>query len=899
MPGPSPQRAALVHRLIALLSGLIDRAARLMPREFRDTHGRAMMAATSDMVANASRQSAWRAVPLLGASLLGLLVRLSREHAAEAAIDIRYAWRQQIASPMFTLAAIVSLAVGISVAVSVYAQLRSMVFSQVPGVADAETLVTISSRIAYPHLSTLAGDGDPCVQVTGYVAPVALLVADGRGGAPERVWGHAALHGYFSTLGVTPQRGRLPAWDASGAESSMVVISDRYWRRRFGGRHDIVGAPRTLNGQPVTVAGVLPARFIGAAPIRAAADVWVSALAGPSLLPDVPAAVASDERTEIFHLLARVRGEGSLDDVAARWDAQLHRLRLDAALAEPDSRSPALRALPAGRVLPMTPRERWVFAGAPLVMAALMLWVACASVAILLVARTADRRKELGIRLALGASDGRLMRQILTEVLMVALPAGLLGYALARWSHSTTEWVTPMLPEHVQLDLALGADSALVCVLVTAAAAAMLGLPAVWQARRATAASSLGRGEHRSLEPHRWSSQRNMLVLQQVAGSIMLVLVTGMVALGFQRVARGGDRPDVDRLYSVHVDPRREGRTPEEAARLLDRVADRLARVPGVEGVARTDTSLFGLGRERPSRSIRVSTEDGSPAIRHVGVAGVGPELFATTGMRVLEGRTLRPSDRQAGTPVVVVNRALALQAWGDGPAVGRWLELDGRRADVVGVVEDIEAASFLDRPMPTVFVPAGDTLPASRLGASLVVRVAAMPGAAPWLRDQLAGLEPGVSVLGVSRLSDDLAQAVYFADLTAVLYGGMGALGLLLAVVGLTGVTAYAALRRRRELAIRLALGAGRGHVVGLVLSESAWLAAAGTLIGIAGAIATTRLLAGYFDHLATATATTITDPALVVGLPLALAVLSLLASAGPGRRVLAIDPQQCLRAE
>jgi predicted permease len=534
-------------------------------------------------------------------------------------------------------------------------------------------------------------------------------------------------------------------------------------------------------------------------------------------------------------------------------------------------------------------------------MAGLILIVACANVATMLVARAAVRQREIAIRLSLGASRSRLVRQLLTESALLGLLGGGAGLLFTVGYHALISRFLAVLPSQMLYEWRVDWRAFVVAFAVAGVSAVLFGLAPALQAARADVTPALKGGASVQLRGHRWFSLRNIFVLQQIAASLTLLLVTAFIVVGLyrSRSAELGFLPG--NLFMISVDPVRDGHTPGEAAGFFAKLPGRVRRIGGVTRAALAQTVPFGLNAGAAVMTSKSEFSGGPKLLQNLETERVGAGFFETLGVPVLAGRTFRESDEGDASRVVVINQTLAQDTWPNHDALGRTLELDGTTYEIIGVVGDIGSGFSLEKRRPCVYrpnAPGGYANPSAQ-GVTLLVR--AEPGAdIPLLvRREVGGMLPDLTVFNVTSVTEQVERMASIFRMTMGIYGGIGAFGLVLSSVGLAGVTAYAVARRTHEIGIRRALGAQNRDVMELVLREGVLLIAIGTVLGMAVSFAAVRAMSAMLSAVAEITKTSIYDPLLLAGAPLLLASLALLACYLPARRSLRINPVEALRAE
>ena len=835
--------------------------------------------------------------------------------------DLRYGFRVLRAHPGIATVGIASLAVGMGVCTFFFWQGNAMLLRPLPGVRDPGSLVAIDAPVSYPAFERIRELGDIVEAATAYVGPVPFSFAvDGEQGGSERVFGHLASPEYFAALGVAPLAGRLfaPETERAGAEP-VVVVSERFWRRRLDADPDAVGRTLRINGRSLTLAGVAAEGFQGVFPVNPA-DVFVPVTAGVSVAPELEGDILSDPAAERFQVVARLASGVSMQTAEAALDTAVRTQDARRLVLDEDSREGRrVHLLSAGRVTRLSGAQLRFNLGTYGLLFGLVLSLACTNLAGLLLARAGERRREMAVRFALGASRRRLIRQLLTESVLLGLGGGATGLFLSYWLMRVNDSIRLTAPVPFETDLRLHPEVWIFTASIAVLAGVGLGLAPAFAATRgarAGVARSLQGGLPAPLIGYRRFGVRNLFVTYQVAVALVLLLTIGQLAVGYQRFI--GIEPGFDTagLTLFAVDPGRDGYTAAQSAALLDELPGLLAALPDVRSAAVAERAplgaVAGLG---VVPDVRVSTSTGEAGARRtthsIAMEQVGVHYFGTLGVRVIRGRAFTRRDlagggdaedgRQTETPVVI-NRTAERQIFGTGRAVGRRLqeEDEGRRYVVVGVVPDFRPAIQTADAVASAFAPiaaarfGGASIP----GTTVLVRGMSDRRTMAAVRDELARTHQGLTIFDARTMDEDLERFDRVVGFGVGLFAGLSVFGLVLAVIGLTGVTSYAVARRRNEIGIRLALGAGRPHVLWLVLRESTFLVVAGALLGIAGAFVVSRVLSALIAQLAQLLGV-IGDPVLLVGAPALLVVAALLACVVPAWRSVRIDPAATLRAE
>ncbi len=892
--------------------------ARAFPQEFKNAYGDEVVQVAEDSV-----ELIWRRYGVLGLMrlLVDIAIRVPAEHLSELWKDIRYGLRMLAASPGFTAVALISLSLGICVPSAVFSELNATMFRNVPGVERPGELVSHGTA-SFPAYKRYREGTDIFASTLAYVAPVPFGVS--RGGRTERTWGHLVTPSYFSTLGVRPALGRLIGEEhEQPGGAPVVVVSHRFWKNQLGSDPSAIGRTLRINGHPSVLIGVAPEDFLGASPMMFVADLWMPLSVGPQVAPELAGNALERRDIGLFHVVGRLKPGVSADRAEAEMDAVARQFRKDN--GEPDQKGRLLTLVTAGRLLPVRKQDirgALVFFG---VLSGLIVLIACSNVANMMLARAAGRRREIAVRLALGASRARLVRQLLTESMLIAAGAAILGFALTWWLMYLMTYKMD-LPHVWPVVFYVQPDGRVLAFTVVLAGVAGLafGLVPALQATRTDLASALKEGGNVRLRKFRRLSLRNLLMVHQVAASIMVLLLTWFVVLGFFRSTGSGIGFNASNLSLVSLDPVRDGYSGPRAAAFLERLLDRAKALPSVLAATLTETVPV-----TPVTSVRFSTAGAgdakSPMVLSAMKCVVGRDYFETIGIPILAGRGFHKQDEAETAPGIIVNAAFVNAFWKGADPLGRRIEITGRESgvfnlffgssldvrgeragrltvfEVVGVAKDVRVGVALERPKPAIYFPLrpSDYAQPSPRGVTLMLRAVPGADAIAAVRREIAAMDPALTTFNARGLQQQIDQSMIAVNVGVWSYGCMGGFGLALAAVGLAGVTAYAVVQRRREIAIRVAVGARSRDVLRLVMREGAVLMALGTSIGFAGAWAGRVLLASMLADLERTMRTSSGDPVLLIGGPLLLVSVALAGCYIPARKSTRIDPVVALRQE
>jgi predicted permease len=825
--------------------------------------------------------------------------------------DVEYALRTFRRSPLFTLVAVLSLAIGIGANTAIFSLITALLLRPLP-VPQPDRLVAIGNPIRTGSLSDGSIRGDlysypmyrqirdrnrafSGVYASGRTGPLRVRLA-GAGADLERVHGRLVSGNFFSVLGVRAAQGRAftPAEDRAPGASPVVVVSHDFWVQRLSRDPSVLGRVVSINHSPFTVIGVMPPGFLGdivgqpteiwipvtmqqqANPGRAFLDRWDESwlLLMGRLRPGASVAQA---RAEVEALYAQVIAEGASLGIAKDF------------LPGPDA--PKVMVGPGGTGFSWYRKQ---FAQ-PLVMVmalvALVLLIACANVAGLLLERAAGRAKEISVRLSLGAGRGRLIRQLLTESVLLSCGGALLGVLFSLWAGPALLRLaggSSPIALDIHLDVRILGFTAAVALLT----GVLFGLAPALRATRVELAPAL-KENSRSLAGSggRWRLGKLMVVMQFVL-SLLLLAGAGLFVrslrnlqsldLGYQR----------DRLLLMSADPIAAGLT---GARLQDfplRLAERLRAVPGVEKVSFSENGVFSGTENSTTTTVEGFTPGQGKALGNteLNYDHVGPDYFTTLGTRLIAGRDLGPLDRKGAPLAAVINEALVKLCFAGRPPLGRHIKVGDQTFEIVGVAADARDHDVREAAPPRYFTPMEQ---AADIGSTYNFEIRSRhPGAlVEPVRQAVRAYDPNLPVNEIRPLAVMISDALNHEQLLAELAVVFGVLALLLASIGLYGVISYTIARRTNEIGIRMALGAARPAILGMVLRETLLLVLAGVAIGVPATLALGRLVASTLFGLSPR------DPVTLTAATVILLGVSLVAGAIPGARATQVDPTEALR--
>jgi predicted permease len=812
--------------------------------------------------------------------------------------NIRYAVRSLAKTPGFTVVAILTLALGIGANSSVFTLVNAALFRPVPaphperlvwltGTRESQHPRAISFRrqFSYPEVR------DYEAQLTRFAALAAyqdIPLALGSGGEPERVTGLIVSGAYFGVLELRPVIGRtFSAADNAPGAAPVVILSHRLWQRRFGGSRDLVGRTILLNGRPFTVIGVAPEGFIGI-DLGAPADLWVPLATAAISMPD-GARVLEQRNANWLRVIARLKPGATLEQANAEVRTVAARL----AAASPEALEGASAgAMPlSGGLDPANRQEAVPIFVMLMAVPVLVLLIACANVANLMLARAAARRREVGIRLALGATRWRLFTQLLTESLVLTVCAGAAGLLVSFWLNDLLIAVSHLPPE---VAVALTPDvRVLVFTAVVALATGLLfGLVPAFGASRPDLVPTLkgeGGGLGRQVRRSRLVAG---FVVAQVALSLVLLITAGLFLRTLDKALRVDPGVETAHAVAVSFDLRLQGYDAAREGTFYTMLLERVRHLPGV--TAASLASPMPLGSRLISSPVAAEGPGQDDVNVQASFAAVWPEYFTAVGTPLLQGRDFTTRDGAGAPFVAVVNETLARRLWPDQDPIGKRLRFGGDEAflEVVGVARDGKYHELTESPRAFLYVPERQRADLSDI--TLLVRTAGDPRPlVPALSDAIHTLDRSLPLFEVLTLEDALQQRLDKERGASSVLGVFGGLALLLAALGLYGVMAYAVAQRTREVGVRMALGAARLQVLRQFVGEGVRLAAVGLVIGLVIAAALTRVIAQFLYGITPTDVLTFALCAAVLG------SVAAVASFIPARRAAQVDPMVALRYE
>ena len=883
------------------------RLAQAFPHEFKLAYGPEVTQLGEDVVEDIAKR---HGVGGLIRLIADIAVRVPLEYLSEMRGDMRYGLRTLIKSPGFALVGILSMGLGIGLSTNVYSSKWAMLFRDLPAAANAKRLVMPQNAVSYYYVEQYRRQKNLFTGVAALKTgvPFNVTVQGAVNGKPQRVYGQLVSPDYFSVLGVSSQRGRvLSAGLDRPGDAPTVVISDRFWRNRLNSSPDAVGQTLRINGQIATIVGITPKNFTGALGMNPA-ELFVPITAPAALAPELANDVLHQRKAKEFLAMMCLAPGVTIDSAEAGLDVITRRLD------EQDSSAPVridkarrVTLIPGGTRVPIPRQMRPVLAGFFIALMGLVMTLVCTNLANMLIARGASRRKELAIRLAVGASRFRLIRQMMAEGLVLSLLGGVAGIVLA---HGLAVWSSQFSLSRAvsfESDFSLDWRAALFAFVLALVCGIGFSLVPALQATRSDMTPALKEGSILQLPGYRRFGLRNLLMVAQVAGSLTLLLMTGFLVMGISQVSNIQTKFDPSTMYLLSIDPVRDGYTPEKAQGLFERLSERLKNASAVRSVALAAQAPFSIQDDDSAIQLTAenSTGSSSPVQQPVIEETVGAGYFAALSEPMQAGREFEERDQRSQRESktlslpLVLNETAEHKLFGNEDAIGKRVRDDQRSYEVVGVVRSLKNGIEINQSVVYLPLTQDDFARPPAGGMIIMVRSDAGADALSSIRNEIAFIDPNLNIFDVQTFSAYLDRSRSAPRFAIQTYGGIGVFGLALAAIGLAGITAYGVAQRRKEIAIRTALGASPAQVLRLVLREGAALVGVGTVLGFLGGMAIAKILSSLTSVFVQALSVGTGDLRLLVGAPSLLAAVAMLACYAPARRSARIDPLKALREE
>jgi predicted permease len=831
--------------------------------------------------------------------------------------DLRYGARVLMKQPGFTLIAVLTLALGIGANTAIFSVINAVVFRPRP-VAQPERLVELYKsdarhryqNSAYQDFLIFRDHGEVFSGLAAYSLKTFKL---GGVDEMEQVIGEVVSGNYFDLLGVKPSSGRtfLPEEDQTPGSHPVVVIGHGLWRRRFGADPALIGKTITINNQALTVIGVAPPQYTGM--FRGlATELWIPVMMMPQLEPQSGMSMLNSRGNSWLFIVGRLKPEATLEQARARIDLIARQLReaypegwreKRADSGETLERSMTILPESETRIHPEAQAAAYAFIALALTIVNLVMLIACMNLANLLLSRSTARSKEIAVRLALGAARWRIVRQMLTESVLLAALGGAIGVLLAVWAINAAVASLPALPAGIRLaiDLRLDWRVLLYTLAFSFLVGVLFGLAPALQASRPNVIAALKDGADVFAGARGQSRLRNGLIIAQVALSVVLLAGAGLVMRSVRNlhpINLGFDSLNLV-VAPIALEERQYDRASSQD--FYRRLAERTRALPGVRALAFVDYVTNGLERSRGSVGIE-GYQPGPGEDMQIYTNIIGPGYLTAMNIPIMQGRDFDERDRDGAPCVAVVNESFARRYFAGGQALGKHLtkfvwQQPNQYCEIVGVVRDNKFQSLQKEPLPWY---AFALLQSHRTQATMLVHSEGAPeNLVPAVRRAIQSLDRTIVTTDVLTLNDTFAPLLYFYRLFGLLVGSCGILAILLAVIGIYGLVAYAVSRRTREIGIRMALGADGLKVLRLIMRQGMILVAYGLSSGLLLALALTQVLTSSIFEITLLNGVSATDPLTFGSIALLLIIVSLLACWIPARRATKVDPMIALRCE
>lgn len=822
--------------------------------------------------------------------------------------DARFALRMLRKSPAFTTVAVLTLALGIGANTAIFSLVNAVMLKMLP-VKDPGQLVVIGDPTDVHHRSM----GDPQVTLFSYplyrdlnatnqvfsgmlasgeAHSLPITSGDSQGEISTNATGVLVSGNYFSTLGVTALYGRVltPDDDTAPGAHPVAVVSYSFWRNNLGQNTNAVGRVIRINDNPFTIVGVAPPGFFGDT-VGDQQDFWVPVTMQEALIPGRK--WLEDYNASWLHCIARLRPDATVEQARANLNLMLQQLingPMGAKLSKDDrenlkqdkiqvsSGGSGFSELRGDFELPL-----YLLMG----IVGLVLMIACVNVANLLLARAAAREKEIAVRMAIGAAPWRVVRQLLTESVLLAFAGGLLGLLIAQWSTVALLKLSRSSELEAAPDLRVFLFTAAVCFLT----GILFGLVPALHSRKVAVAPTLKSGTQGIGHSGRWNWNKAM-VSAQVTFCLLVLFAAGLLVHTLQNIRNVDVGYDREHLLLAATDPVSAGYAKDRIAQFGNELCARFANIPGVRAATYSKNGLF-------------SGSESDTTLKIEGYAGknntdpdaaydqVGPDYFRTIDIPLVLGRDISAQDTAASPKVAVINETMARMYFAGRNPIGRKLGVYDQQLEIIGVAHDVRDHELRGTIPARFYVPATQMIPPNAR-IHFEIKTTGDPGAvAKSVREMIRNFDAKVPVNSVNRLSKLIESRISQEVLVAKLSSFFAALALLLASIGLYGTLSYSVAGRTREIGVRMALGAQRSSVVMMVLSEAGRLVVWGVLLGIPAAMLSSRALTSLLFGVGH------NDPTSMAQVIAILTAIALLASYIPARRATKVDPMVALRED
>jgi predicted permease len=809
--------------------------------------------------------------------------------------DLRFGFRRLIKTPGFAVIAILSIALGIGANTAVFSLVNLILFRPLP-VADPGKVVSVSAvgkdgemaAFSYPNYLDFRDRNEV---LSGLLVSRFTYMSLSRNGNNERVWGNLVSGNYFDVLGVKPALGRtfLPEEDKTRLSHPVAVISHTFWQTRFGGDPSVVSSDVLINGRKFKVIGVTPAGFNGTEVIYTP-EIYVPFAMQKWIEPQ------SDylDKRDSTNMFAVGRLKPGVN--AAQAEASLNVLAAQLAKDFPnENEGLKIQLVPPGFILPQIRSAMLSVSGALMGLVALVLLIACTNLANLLLARSTERGREIAIRLSIGAGRARIVRQLLTESVTLAVAGGLVGMALARWIIDSIMALKPPIAIPITLEPHVDWRVLIFSMIASVVTGVLFGLVPALQATKPDLIPALKDAVSQSGVRRSWL--RGGLVVAQVAVSLLLLIAAGLTLRALQRLRVMNPGFNPENALMMNFDLSLQGYDADAGAQLRKQLLNRVESLPGAQSASIAD--FMPLSMNFSTAPILI---EGRPQERGVSnmpqalQARVGLKYFETIGTPLVAGRDLTEQDQEGKTRSAVVNETFARKFFPGANPIENALGKQFRTApeeqpwQIAGVARDGKYWTIGEDPQAFVWFPIGKRLSYNYLLVRTSAKPETMIGA---IRGEFRNLDPNLPLTDVKTLTEHMSLSLFPARAFASLLSAFGLLALTLAAIGIYGVMSDAVSQRTREIGIRMAVGAGAKDIFKLVIRRGLLLTSIGVGAGLVLALVGTRLISSLLSNVSAI------DPLTFMGVTLLLVAVAFLACYFPARRAMKTDPMVALRDE
>ncbi len=831
---------------------------------------------------------------------LGGIEQTKERHRAQRKIpvletisrDLRYGTRRLLKSPGLTIIAILSLALGIGANTAIFSLINTAALRPLP-IKNPEQLVSLTNKseevhfpvFSYPNFTDFRDRNNVFDGLFAYrFAPLSMS----HDGINERLWGYLVTGNYFGVLGVNAIRGRVltPDDDRLPGGHPVVVMSYQCWQQRFGSDPSIIGKNLIVNGNSYTVIGITPQGFFGTE-IIASPELWFPMMMQKEI--DIGREWLNDRSVQNIFVQGRLKSsvtkqqaEGALQPIALQLEKEYpnenHGKRVK--LSPPGFLGGAMRGMVLG------------FSSILMVVVGFVLLLACTNLANLLLARATARRKEIAIHLALGASRLRLVMQLMSESMLLAVSSGICGLLLAFWLTKLAVVFKPPIDVPLRIDLQIDYRVLIFTFLISVVTGILIGLLPALQSTKVDVQDSLK--DKTSFGAYRRSLLKSSLIVLQVCLSLILLIGAGLMLRALQKAQSINLGFDPQNSVAISFDLRLQGYNMVRGLEFQKQLLERLHALPEVKAAGIIDLVPVDLHFSREGIFIEGQSAQQKPNAPWAMTSLISPGYFQAMSTQIVRGRDFTLQDDQNSIPVAIINETFARRFWpGQDPIGKRFSQEDPKEAkmQVVGVVQDGKYGGLNEKAQPYFCRPIAQ---AYLSPTTVIVRALNSPqNLIPLVRNELKQLDPQLPIASAKLMTEKLGVALLPARIAATFLGSFGILALILAAIGIYGVMSYAVSTRTHEIGVRLALGANTSDVLALTIGQGMFLVLIGGAIGVALALALTRLAKSLLFGVNAA------DPFTYIGVVVLLAAVALIACYIPARRATKIDPVIALRNE